>query len=338
MAKTAFATGNALTKKVWEEKLFRDTKKESYFNRFMGTSPNAMCQVNTKLNKEAGDRVTFGIIMRLAGSGVGEGETLEGNEEKLVTNSFNLTLTEWAHGVRDRGPMDRKRVTFSIDEESVFALKNRGAEKIDELAFTAIEASPTVYFSMQSGVVTYGTTDPKASVTATDLITPKMISHVKVWAKTGGNRAQTPLRPIMIGGKKHYVLLVHPDVGFDLKNDSTYTQARREALERGNENPLFTGALGVWDNVIVHEHENVGIATDWGGASVAGAKCSFLGAQSLAWAWGKRPEVVAETFDYKREHGYGWDMIYAVGKPKFDSKDYGAIAFYVARTQISDAS
>ena len=39
MAKTTILTNNPLTKAVWEEKLFRDTLKETYFAKFTGEGP-----------------------------------------------------------------------------------------------------------------------------------------------------------------------------------------------------------------------------------------------------------------------------------------------------------
>jgi hypothetical protein len=118
MSKTALATGNALTKKVWEEKLFRDTVKESYFSKFMGADAESVVQSKSWLEKTKGDNVTFGIRMRLTGSGVTSGTALEGNEESLTTYSYNLSLEEYANAVRDRGPLDRQRAVYNIDAES----------------------------------------------------------------------------------------------------------------------------------------------------------------------------------------------------------------------------
>jgi N4-gp56 family major capsid protein len=277
--------------------------------------------------------------MRLTGNGVGEGVTLEGNEEKLTTYSFNLTLQELAHAVRDEGPMTRQRVAFSIDEESEQAIKDWGTEKIDDLCFTALRTSPTTifYLSAATTVAKTGTAaTAKAGLAAK--ITPQLISHVKAWAKTGGNRSQTPLRPIKINGKKYYMIVTHPDSLYDLKRNTEFTQALREAEKRGKDHPLFEEAVAIWDGVIIFEHEDISIATD-GGAGGATAWCHahFLGAQALAWAWGKRPEVIPEEFDYRREHGYGFNFTYAVGKPSFNSLDYGAVSLYLERTQIADA-
>lgn len=329
MAKTAFATNNALTKKAWDEKLFRDTLKESYFSRFMGKDAGSLIQVNEQLTKDKGDNVTFGIRMRLSGAGVNSGQQLEGNEEKLTTYNFNTSLEEYAHAVRDAGPLDRQRVIFSIDEESQAALKGWGAEKIDQLCFDAVLSSPTKIFYG-------GTATSTATIAAGDKITPAMISKAKAWAKVGGNRSQTPLRPVRVNGKEYFILLVHPDVMYDLKQDSTFAQARREAEVRGKDNPIFSGAEAIWDGMVIHEHENIPIVTNWGaGTNVAGAKCTIMGAQSLVWAWGKRPSVVAEEFDYGREHGYAWSMIAKTAKPIFNSVDYGSVGFYVSRTAIN---
>lgn len=345
MSKTAFTTDNALTKKIWEEKLFRDAMKESYFKKFMGSGNDALVQEKTQLEKEQGDKITFGIRMRLAGNGVTSGQTLEGNEEKLQTADYSLSLEEYAHAVRDRGALDRQRAMFSIDTESKDALKDWQAEKIDALAFAAIAASPTKIFYRDSSGNSAQTTvlaTAKAALSASNSkLTPNFLSYIKAWCKTGGNRSQPPLRPVKIGGKMYFVFLTHPDSMHDLKVDSTFQGAMREAQERGKENPLFENATAIWDGVIIHEHENVSIFTNGGGASVAGVQGVFMGAQSLCWAWGKRPEVVSESFDYGREHGYATKMIAAAGKPKFtvgsNTFDYGSVAVVLSRTQIADA-
>lgn len=344
MALTTFATGDALTKKVWEEKLFRDALKLSYFMRFSGKSSDSMMQLQTALEKDQGDRITFGLRMRLTGAGVTSGSILEGNEEALTSYNYNLTLEQYRHATRDRGAMDRKRAMFSISEEAEAAIRGWGAEKIDALAFNALSigtgstTDPTkIFYKTSSGVTATGTpATAKAALTAADSkITPAMISALKAWAKTGGGRAYVPLRPINIDGKNYYVLLCHPDALYDLKVDSTFAQAMRDAEIRGSDNPLFTGAVAIWDGVIIHEHENCYTATDGGGASVAWTKAAFMGAQALVWAWGKRPEVVQEDFDYQNQQGWAWNMICAAGKPQFNSLDFGSLGVYLARTNIA---
>jgi N4-gp56 family major capsid protein len=338
MAESAWATGNALTVKKWagREKMYRDTVKESYFLSTFGSKPNDkaannVLQVNTDLEAVDGDKVTFGIRMRFTGAGVTSGTDLEGKEEAMTTYDYSVTLEEYAHATKDKGPLDRKRPMFDVDSHARQGMTDWGAEKIDDLLFTALQASPTKIFYG-------GDATSVATLEAADLLTTTLISKVKTWARTGGNRTQTPLRPIKIDGKMYYVLLVHPDVLYDLEVDSTFAQARREAEIRSKENPLFTGSYAIWNGVVIHSHENIDIYTNGGaGSNINYSTCSFMGAQSLVWAWGRRPMLVQKEFDYGRKHGVAWSVIGKAGKPSFNSKDYGAIGVYVARTKISDA-
>lgn len=330
MSKTSVATSSNLAESIVVEKLFRDMKKQSYFSRFMGGSDKVVYE-KTDLTKKKGDTLYFGIRMRVTNSGVTSNQALEGNEESLTFYNHTLTLEEYAHAVRDDGPLTRQRTPFDMDAEAKMALQDWGSEKIDQLLFDAMHASPTKQFYGGDATST-------ATIDSADTITPAVISKMRAWATTGGARSQTPLRPIMVDGRKYWILIVHPDVMYDLKQDSTFAQARREAEVRGKENPIFSGASAIWDGVVIHEHENSKIVTTYGASSnVPGAQCSLVGAQALVWGWGKRPKLVSEEFDYGREHGHSIQMIGKASKPVFNSLDYGVVALHVARTQISDA-
>lgn len=339
MGKTAFATDNALTKKLWDEKLFRDAVKESYFSRFMGQGSDSIVQVKDALTKSKGDTVYFGIRMRLSGTGVTDGQVLEGAEEKLTTYDDSVTLHQYRHAVRDDGALSRQRAMFDIDVESVQALSDWGSEKIDSLAFDAILDSPTrIFYKTSSGSTSTTTASTaKSALTAADgKITPAFVSYIKAYAKTGGNRTIVPIRPVKVDGKSYYVLLVHPDAVYDWKNDPTVQQFLREAEMRGPTNPLFTGAVAIYDGVVIHEHENIPIADDAGsGGNVSWSKGVFMGAQSLVWAWGQRVATVQKKFDYDNEWAHAWGIICGTNKPVFNSLDYGSLGVYVARTDIS---
>jgi N4-gp56 family major capsid protein len=339
MAKTIFETSDALAKKTYDEKLFREQIKESYFSKFMGEGPKNLVHVKTELTKSKGDKINFGLRKRLAGAGVTGRTTLEGNEESLVTYQDDVALERYRHGVRVGGKLDQQRPAFSITDEAQAALADWGTEKIDALCFAALVASPTKNFYLNSsGVLTANASQAtaKAGIHATNsLLTLNMISGIKASAKTGGNRSYIPIQPIKVGGKDYYVLLVHPDALYDLKVSTAYQTAKREAEARGSDHPLFTGAVGVWDGVVIHEHENCTVFTDGGGASVAGSYAHFMGAQSLVWAWGERPKTVMDVFDYEEEIGYAWGMTAGVIKPQFNSQDYGSLGVVLARTNIS---
>lgn len=339
--KTAFATGNALTKKLWEETLFRDVEIESYFvSRFMSEGENNLVQVQTDLTKSQGDSITFGIVNNFTGDGVTSGQILEGNEEGLVSYDYSILLEQYRHGTRTKGKLDVQRAMFSIPDVSRQKLKIWGAEKVDKLLISALLTSPTK-FLYRDGVAgapsgTSSASTAKTALTAANSkLTPNFISVMRTWAKTGGAAATYRIRPVKIDGREYYVLLVPPAAMYDLRIDSTYQQAMKDAQDRGKDNPLFRSATMIWDDVVVHETERISLFTDGGGASVTGCFGAFMGAQALVWAWGERPNTVMEQFDYKNETGWAWEMMAKAGKPKFNSKDFAMVGICLACTNVT---
>lgn len=340
MAKTTVATGANLIQNVVSEKLTRETIKESYLSRLMSDSGDSIIHRKRDLQKVGGDKMTVGLRMKLAGAGVGEGEALEGNEESLTTYDNSVTLLEKWHAVRDRGEMDRQRAKWDIDEESRMALRDWMSEYIDQYLFTTLLTSPSKVLYRDgsagawSGTATAATA--KTAMSATNsVISLNFISYLKAWAKTGGNRAVNPFKPVRVEGKDYYVLLVSPNVMVGLKTDTSFQTAMREAQERGKNNPLFQDATAVWDNVVIHEHENIPEYTDGGGASVRYATCLLLGQQAGIYALGKNIEIRSKKFDYEREHGYAWGVIHGAAKSTFNSKDYGSAMVYIACSNVT---
>ena len=87
MSTTTYGVNDTLSNKLWAKKLAAEALKETYFGKFMGTGSDNMIQVKNESSTNAGDSVTFGLRMQLAGDGVTEAQTLQGNEESLTTYS-----------------------------------------------------------------------------------------------------------------------------------------------------------------------------------------------------------------------------------------------------------
>ncbi len=365
MAKTSIATSDALRKQYWEEVLYRDTLVEMYFvSRFAGeaysnlekgmpfeSTPNDIIHIKTNLEMKGktktvnGDKITFGLIPRIdpkTHGGTVSGQTLKGKEITLSWYDYSLTLERYRQAVSAGTTMDWHRAAFDMPLESRTALKNWGIEKMDLLCFEALDATTgmSYFYKTSSGIsrtTTAATAKSAITVQADSILTPQMLSFMKAWAITGGARAsgQIPLRPIMIGGRPFFVILVHPDVLYDFKQDSTWFQAAREAEVRGKENPIFRGASYIWDGMVIHEHENLTIGTDAGGGAIPYCLGYMLGAQALCWAWGERPTIVEDTEDYEENLYYAWRMTTSVGRPVFNSKAYGSVGMYLSRTNVS---
>ena len=131
MATTAYGVGHPLAQKLWSKKLFHDIVGNSYVGRFMGTSDQSLIQVKTESSKDAGDKITYGLRVLLTGSGVSGDNTLEGNEEALVTYSDSVLLDQLRHAVRTAGKMTEQRVPWSVREEARSGLEDWWVERME---------------------------------------------------------------------------------------------------------------------------------------------------------------------------------------------------------------
>jgi len=305
---TKFATGDALTAKVWSAKLYKEAMRNIFFSRFMGESADSIVQVKTDLTKQKGDAITFPLRMNMTGAGQSgqTGIVLEGKEEALTFYDYTLSLTEYGHAVRARSLIDLQRPAFDLRTEMKDALKDWTSEKLENLLLSAAIASPS------SGRVI----DKTAA-------SPGTLSVAYIQAcKRAAQLASPKIRPVKIEGDEYYAMIVHPYASKALKADSDYKQAQMYANIRGKSNPLFTGALGVVDGVVLFEYDRSSLLYD----PTAGECYSVLfGAQALALGWAIRPTWNEKLFDYDTIPGVGTKMLLGVGKAKFNSEDFATI-------------
>jgi N4-gp56 family major capsid protein len=330
MARTQIATGHKLAPIIVQRQLFLEQKKAAYFSKFFSASGDMPVFEKSDFTKAKGETMTFGLITRVTGSPITGNATVKGKEDKLTTYSFSMTLDRYRYAIMDDGALTRQRFVGDIPSEIKSALTVWGAEEIDKQCMAALVASPT---NIQYGGDATGIT---TDLDTADKMTPQLISKVKAIALTQRGSGKSPLRPVMVDGKKYLVLLISPDVAVDLKYDTTFMAAQKDAAERGSNNPLFTGMLGIWDGVVIHEHENVPIFSNGGSSSnVKYSKCTLMGASALCWAWGERPSIVEEDEDYGEFKGYCWRMTSKVAKPVFNNNDYGSIQVIVADSRAT---
>ena len=70
MAATEFALGDALAVQRWSNSLAHEAEVRQYFRKFMGKGPDALIKVQTELNKQAGEKITVALRMKLSGDGI----------------------------------------------------------------------------------------------------------------------------------------------------------------------------------------------------------------------------------------------------------------------------
>lgn len=357
-----------LRPELWQKSLYKDVIDGLYFseNNLMGKDDNNIVQIKDELQKSSGDTITLPLTAKLSESGITGDSELEGNEEAISSYSESIVIDQIRHAVRLTGLLDEQKNAYDMRSDAKAKLKIWLQEFIerqvfmklagvDETGVTALGGgtpyarskwsnTPDTYTVSSSPGDRYicANSSGLGSLGSTDLITPALISKLRAKASISSPK----VRPLRVGGQNYYVLFVHTYQAYDLKRNAEFTQARREADTRGSSNPIFTGALGIWDGVIIKEHEYVpsvdvsASSTDDLGSGTASsadfARALLCGRQAIGFAKCKSKNGwVEKTFDYKNKTGFATGLIGGIQKVMFNSKEYGVIAADTAVTDLS---
>jgi N4-gp56 family major capsid protein len=304
-----------LVEKAWSKQLWREAEKDNFFAKFTGTGTDAIIQVKTELKKDAGDQITVPLLMRLVGEGVTGDNMLEGNEEALQFYDCQVKVDQIRHAVRLKGRMEEQKTSLNLRTAAKDSLKTWFVEKQEKMIVEALTANPTV----EHTVFANGRTSEDA-ITDADVFTADMISIAARKAKT----LEPKIRRVRVEGKEYYVMLVDNYQARDLKNDTKWLEAQKHANVRGSENPIFTGMLGVYDGVVVHEYENL-IRTETGASSAKVGHALLLGAQAGIKGVAQEATWKEDTFDYGNKVGFATGAIMGVAKSVFNNKDFAVV-------------
>lgn len=318
---TATNIPESLKLQAWAKDTWSAGLHQSYFEKFFGTSADSIIQLREELKKEKGDRINIPLLMTLGGDGVTGDNILEGNEEHLVYRDFYVTIDQLRQAVRIEGKMLEKKHALDMRKDAKSQLSLWFARKIDNMIFKALTTAPS-----KDRVIYAGTAAAEAALTSADKFSTSLIGKAKRKAIEDEDKA---IRPIRIDGSDRYVMVIDEYQARDLQSDEKWLDAQKYANIRGEKNPIFTGALGMYDGVIIHSSNRVPRATVDGG-TVKTSHALFLGAQAAVLAEGGGLEWNEDTFDYKNQVGFALGRIFGIAKPafKFDGEnltDFGVI-------------
>lgn len=318
----------ALTQKAWAKQLWKEAQIDNFFDRFTGEGPNAIIERKTDLKKDKGDVITTGLMMKLTGDGVTGEAMLEGNEEKLIFLDFEVRVDQLRNAIRLAGSLTEQKTKHNLRTAAKESLKVWLAEKNEKDTFKALTDAPTANRVLYAGGRT-----AEGQITASDNFSAEMISA----ARRKALLAKPKIRPTNVKGKNYYVMIIDSYQARDLKNDEKWINAQKDANVRGEENPIFTGALGLYDGVVVHEHENV-IRTKTGAAGVEVGHALLLGAQAAIYAVAQETTWKEKEFDYGDKAGFATGVIRGIKKATFEDKASGGEKFDFATVQVITSS
>lgn len=237
-----------LVPKVWAKKVWHEGVKDSYFDKFTAMDGSNVVHQNKDLENVKGDSVVFGLMMNLTGSGVeGNRQKLSGAEDTLNVYDFTVQ-TQLVRNAVSRFEADDQRSQFDMLKEIKVVLKQWLSDWLDDKLISKLSYNP-----LSTETVFAGAAGTQSAITANDKLTTTIISRAKRKAMMHAPKVQ----PIKVDGMDKYIMLVSPWAARDLKDDPKWLAAQQNANVRGSKNPIFTGALGEYDGVILYEYERV---------------------------------------------------------------------------------
>lgn len=348
MAQTQYTVNSPEAQKLWSGTLFEEALKATWFRKFVGESDKSIIQRKSDFKKNAGDRLTVTLRMQLTGDGVLGDATLEGNEEALTTYTDNLFIDQLRHAVRSKGKMTEQRIPWSIREEAKDGLVDWWSGRFDTAMFNQLCGYTPVTdlrYSGSNAIIAPASTRiyrPNSRANDQSLTTGDEMTLQLIDALVAGAKLATPVfRPVRIDGSDYYVLVLHTNQVLQLRTNTSTGQwldIQKAAMTGGKvaDNPIFTGALGMYNNVVIHESTRItpGVNSSTGATVTNTRRAVFLGAQAGMIGFGKgmgesSMDWNEELFDYGNQLGVEAGSIFGMKKTVFNSVDF---ATYVLAT------
>jgi N4-gp56 family major capsid protein len=325
--KTIVGLGDAKAVQRYSAFLAVDTARKSYFNKkFMGEGIEAETpiQILRNLENDAGDKISYDLVMQLRMQPVEGDNTLEGREEDLKFYTDSVLIDQMRGGVNTGGRMTRKRTIHDLRKVARARQSDWWARVFDELFFMYLSGArgvnsefiyPTTYTGFATNLFVApdtqhllyaGAATSKLSLASTDKVTLATIDKAKVKATMlgGGTSGIPAIEPMMIDGEGRYVFLMNPFQAYDVRTNTSTGQwldvQKSLATAIGNASPIYKGGLGLYNDVVLHEHKAVIRFSDYGaGSNVAAARGLFLGRQAAVVAFGSSGNGL--RFDWHEE-------------------------------------
>ena len=202
----------------------------------------------------------------------------------------------------------QKELTTELLAKAKELLSRWLSNRIDEMIFEELSTNPTA-----DRIIYGGTATSENLIGSGDTFSASLIGKAKRLATADKN---TMVQPIRIGGKDTYVMVIDQWQARDLIADPIWREAQQYANVRGKDNPIFSGSLGMYDGVVIHQHPNV-LRTATGSGGIKVGHALFLGAQAAVFAVGGNPEWNEERDDYNNQTGFSFGRIFGIKKSQF---------------------
>lgn len=369
MASTQMTSANALTRKLWATEDWVNPGQRTAFGHLF-TRGAVHYAEEFEGQRGRGDQITYDYTNKLTGMPIGEGGTLDGNEEALNLGSFSMAINVTRIGVLNPNDdtIEQQRTLVDFPERTRKLIPARHMELVDTSCFyqlagaypTSLTINGTTYTGGNRLFVT-GHNEPPApsserilraggaandqSLTSSNTFTLDLIDFA-VEAIDRSNQ------PIKMFADDTYDLYVSPEQYTNLKQDTTgkiqwFNQALAYATSGKYdqlEGDMFQTmpCLGQYGRVNIYSAPRVayGVRSDTSAVITTVRRAVLVGRDALTYGspFGKPTEKSALRYfdqlkDYEYYKGLEGRMIYGLKKTvASNSEDIGVfvIATYAA--------
>lgn len=347
MAYPTFGVNDAMAVKHWSKILSSSARDTTPIAPLMGEDENSIIQVKTETRKDKGDSITFALLARLAGAGFTEGQTAIGNAEAMTLYSDSVVINELGTTCAppSQDSIDHQRIPFNLRDEARGLLGLWFGERYAKWFFNQVcgynAESDSRYYGFNaptaptSGRHLWAGTSNAADedLTSGDTFTLDLLDKAVELASVGAPM----VRPVKVMGEDMYVCYLHNYQVTKLRtNVSTgqWLDIQKAAMQGGKitSNPIFTGALGVYNGVVLRKSQDVtpGVNSSTNASISTVRRAVLLGAQSAGMAFGTGKSATKyrwseELIDHGRKLEVGAWTFSGVKKMKFNSADFGTV-------------
>ena len=344
MAFTEFGSGDPQAVKRWSQTLMRETFGKMDIRSLIGKGEEACIQLRTELDKDPGDEIRFDLLPQDRSDGVDGDSRLAGFETKLTFYQDTLKINQKRHAHTFK-QMSQQRTVHSLRTSAKFSLSEWWSWFIEASAFAHLVGVTGDGVESVSGalrVSTPGQNDFAGNqLTALDadhlvdnlgaVCDLGMIDDAVAKAKVNNPR----IAPLVINGQKRYVIYLHPYQIRSIRSQAgngTWNEISQRAQAAGGTNPIYTGAMGEYNQCIIRESEFVpsvgdvrhGVLLGQGSACIAFGNAWSKSSRSatstgMPFNWKERMD------DYDNEEGVAGISCLGLKGSQFNSLAFGRI-------------
>lgn len=234
---------------------------KSKIKPFIATSEDDMTSIVSVTLKtaERGSYVTVNLEDELIEAGATGNVDFSGSKELLKSIKMLVKIDMYQHSTKSEEMIINIRNATRFKSRAKTALTNWGTVKFDKIFFSIMTANSTniVACGHHSDMVT-------TNIIKADVLTTSDIDEAKRRGLLGldaaGNATCPPLLPVRVIKNENlgfyddveiFVMFVGTNSSHYIKQDPNWDAARKEALQRSEMNPIFTGALGLHNGVLL---------------------------------------------------------------------------------------